>query len=286
MVSLRLVSDFIIANSCSVRCKWILIECYTYLMCASEIVDSNYYWYPVFNKILSTCHQQCSRNEYNTVVDTFEHLLRIMDEEGHIPEDYFDLCGIKIDKDIHSKDVVRAATTTQESYQRSKCLTHSRKVNMRLEHLQIIKTKEIEKEETANLEHMELVASNSKVVRILCNKLKQDNVIGVNQCGEEYVNLCMMKMFSELTNPQLELFILARDGDFTSKSQFPAKGKLKDSEDNTVRNCIRIAFDCRTKSNRIERTLPFDLSDISDNNNKGNNWSTSSHLQMRIQCCH
>jgi hypothetical protein len=119
---------------------------------------------------------------------------------------------------------------------------------------------------------MELVEANSKVVGVICNKLQQDNVIGVDECGKEYTNLCTMKMFSELTNPQLEAFILARDGDFTSKSQLPAKGKLKDAEVNTVRNCIRIAFDCNTKSNRIEGTIPFDLSNTSDDNNKGNNW--------------
>ncbi len=39
-----------------------------------------------------------------------------------------------------------------------------------------------------------------------------------------------------------------------------------------MRNCIRIAFDRRTKSNRIEGMLPFDLSNISDDNNEGNNW--------------
>jgi hypothetical protein len=205
----------------------------------------------MFNKILSTCRQQYSRNKYNTVVDTFEHFLRIMDKEGHIPEDHFDLCGIRMDKDIHGKEAVRAATISQESYQQSKYLTHSWQVNMRLEPLQIIKSKEIEKKEIANLKHMELVDSNSKVVRIICNKLQQGNVIGVDECGEEYVNLCTMTMFSELTNPQLEPFILARDGDFTSKSQLPAKGKLKDAEDNLVRNHIRIAFDCRTKFNRI-----------------------------------
>ncbi len=126
-------------------------------MCASGIVDSKYYWYPEFNKILSTCHQLYSRNEYKTVVDTFDHFLRIIDKEGHIAEDHFDLCEIRMDKDIHGKDVVRAATIMQESYQRSKCLTHDRQVNMRLEHLQIIKSKEIEKKETANLKHMELV---------------------------------------------------------------------------------------------------------------------------------
>ncbi len=41
-----------------------------------------------------------------------------------------------------------------------------------------------------------------------------------------------------------------------------------------MRNRIRIAFDCRTKSNRIEGMLPFDLSNISDNSNKGNNWGS------------
>jgi hypothetical protein len=205
-------------------------------------------------------------------VETFEHFLRIMDKEGHIPEEHFDFGGIRMDKDINGKDVVRAATITQESYQQSKCLTHFRQVDMRLECLQIIKSKEIEKKETANLKHMELVEANSKVVGVICIMLQQDNVIGLDECGKEYVNLCMMKMFSELTNPQLEAFILAHDIDCMSKSQLPAKGKLKDAEDNTVRNCIRIAFDCRTKSNRIEGTLPFDLSNISDNNNEGNNW--------------
>ncbi len=39
-----------------------------------------------------------------------------------------------------------------------------------------------------------------------------------------------------------------------------------------MRNGIRIAFDCRTKANRIEWTLRFDLSNISDDNNKGNVW--------------
>jgi hypothetical protein len=136
------------------------------------------------------------RDKYDTVVETFEHFLRMMNEEGHIPEEHFDLGGIGMDKDINSKDVVRAATIMQESYQRSKCLTHSRQVDMRLEHLQIIKSKEIEKKETANPKHMELVETNSKVVGVICNKLQQANVIGVDECDKEYMNLCTMKMFS------------------------------------------------------------------------------------------
>ncbi len=56
-------------------------------------------------------------DKYDTIVETFEHFLCIMDEEGHIPEEHFDLGGIRMDKDINGKDVVRAATITQESYQ-------------------------------------------------------------------------------------------------------------------------------------------------------------------------
>jgi hypothetical protein len=83
------------------------------------------------------------------------------------------------------------------------------------------------------------------------------------------MKLCSMKIFSELTNPQLEAFILARDTSVT-KSRLPAKGKLKDAEDDTVRNRIRLAFDCRTMQNQIEGTLPFDLSGEADKNEDEN----------------
>jgi hypothetical protein len=149
-----------------------------YLMCVSVIIDSKYHCYPVFNKILSACRQQYSRDEYDTVVETFEHFLRIMGEEGHIPEEHFDLGGIRMDKDINGKDVVRAATITQESYQRSKCLTHSRQVDTRLERQQIIKSKEIEKKETANLKHMELVEAIARLSGSFATSFSKTMLLG------------------------------------------------------------------------------------------------------------
>ena len=84
------------------------------------------------------------------------------------------------------------------------------------------------------------------------------------EVGKDHKKLCSMKILSELTNPQLEAFILARDTS-VMKSQLPAKEKLKDAEqDETVRNRIRLTFDCRTMPNKIEGTLPFDLSDQAD----------------------
>ncbi len=63
---------------------------------------------------------------------------------------------------------------------------------------------------------------------------------------------------------------MARDTSII-KSQLPAKGKLKDAEDDTMRNRIHLAFDCRTSMpNKIEGTLPFDLSDQVDANKTKN----------------
>jgi hypothetical protein len=136
---------------------------------------------------------------------------------------------------------------------------------MHLEQLQIIKSKVTEKKATANRKHDELIQANKKVIEVICSKLLRDGIIdeGAESC-EEHMKLCSMKILSELTNPQLEAFILARDTSVI-KSQLPTKGKLKDAEDNTVRNRICLAFNCRTMPNKIEGALPFDLSDSDDN---------------------
>jgi len=174
------------------------------------IVDKEFNRYPVFNKILATCHQQPTFEEYRTVVETFPDFLYIMNEKGHIEEEHFDVCGIRMDKDINGQDVFRTAGIAQESFQCSKCLTHFHRVNMRLERLHIIKTKETEKKATTNIKQDELVQANKKVVDVICSKLLRDGIInGGAEVGEDYMELCSMKIFSELTNPQLEVFILA-----------------------------------------------------------------------------
>jgi hypothetical protein len=140
---------------------------------------------------------------------------------------------------------------------------------MRLEHLQIIISKEIKKKETAIMKHAELVDANKNVVVLICKKLQQEGIIGENaDVGEQHMPLCTNKIFSELTNPQLEAFILAHDTNITSKSQLPAKGKLKDAKNDTLKNRIRLAFDCRMMPNKIEVMLPFDLSNEQPYDNK------------------
>jgi hypothetical protein len=64
-----------------------------------------------------------------------------MEEQGHNPEQYFDDCGVRMDKDVHGKVNVRSATISQESYQRSTCLSHKYQKNLRRKHLQSIQAK-------------------------------------------------------------------------------------------------------------------------------------------------
>jgi hypothetical protein len=132
---------------------------------------------------------------------------------------------------------------------------------MHLEHLQIIISKEIKKKETANMKHAKLVDANKNVVVLICKKLQQEGIIGENaDVGDQHMPLCTNKIFSKLTNPPLEAFILAHDTNITSKSQLPAKGKLKDVKNDTLKNRIRLAFDYRMMPNKIGAVLPFYLS--------------------------
>ncbi len=111
------------------------------------------------------------------------------------------------------------------------------------------------------MKHKELVTTNKLVVELIFKKLLRDGIIGQDAVvDKDHVKLCSMKIFSELTNPQLEAFILAHNVTITSKSQLPSKGSLKEAEDNMVRNQIRVAFDCRECPNKIKGVLPFDIS--------------------------
>ena len=133
------------------------------------------------------------------------------------------------------------------------------------------------------MNHKELVEANKKVVELICKKRLRDGIIGKDAgVGEDHMKLGFMKILSDLTNPQLESFILAHDATITTKSQLPSKGSLKDAEDNTVRNRIRVSFDCRESPNKIKGVLPFDVSTNLDNNKAENYWV---HHQFSATLC-
>jgi hypothetical protein len=67
------------------------------------IIDKEFNRYPVFNKILATCRQQPTLEEYCTVLESFKDFLEIMDKKGHIDEEQYNTHGIRMNKDINGK---------------------------------------------------------------------------------------------------------------------------------------------------------------------------------------
>ena len=68
------------------------------------IIDKELNRYPIFNKILATCHQQ---------VESFADFLNIVNEKGHIDEEQYDIRGIRMDKDINGQYVFRIVGIAQ-----------------------------------------------------------------------------------------------------------------------------------------------------------------------------
>ena len=83
----------------------------------SGLIDRTKSRYPVLLKILGTYRSTLPKEVYQSVIDNFTHLYRIMMEQGRIPEDVFDDLGFPHDKDVNGHEVLRAAGILQESYQ-------------------------------------------------------------------------------------------------------------------------------------------------------------------------
>ena len=96
----------------------------------SGLIDQTKSRYPVLLKVVGTCRSTLPKQLYQRVIDNFAHLYRIMMEQGSIPEDVFDDLGFPRDKVVNGNEVLRAAGISQESYQRSKCLTHEFRIDL------------------------------------------------------------------------------------------------------------------------------------------------------------
>ncbi len=69
---------------------------------------------------MRTCRKKVDREEYENIIVNSDHYLSIMEKQGHIPDQYFDDCGVGMDTDLHEKNVVRSAMIVQERYKRPK----------------------------------------------------------------------------------------------------------------------------------------------------------------------
>lgn len=75
---------------------------------AGGYIDKDALRYPVLNKLLATCRRNITKDEYDNVLDTFETFLSTFEEQGHIPEEMFDLYGFVndygVDGQIYRRD--------------------------------------------------------------------------------------------------------------------------------------------------------------------------------------
>jgi hypothetical protein len=139
--------------------------------CSPGILDPDVHQWQVCGNILATCREKIDRVEYENITINFYHYLSIMEEQGHIPDQYFDDYGVRMDMDIHGKVVVRSATIAQESYQGSTCLSQKYQKNLCCKHLQLIKAKATNKMMAENAKHQLRIDANRGVVALIFHKL-------------------------------------------------------------------------------------------------------------------
>ena len=148
-------------------------------------------------------------------------------------------------------EVMRDATITQESYQRTKCITHAHQIHLRQEMLLQNQQIESDRKELANRKHQEKITRDDVIVGCLCKKLELVGLLSDVEIGtvkEEYLVRCTLEMFASLKCNELDAFIMAQQDkekpEFTAKNKIPKKGTLSEAFVG-ARNKILIAFECR-----------------------------------------
>ncbi|KAL7552482.1 hypothetical protein ACHAWF_015738 [Thalassiosira exigua] len=223
------------------------------------MIDEDKKRYPVFNKILASCRQAITHDEYNNVLESFDDFLKVTDDVGRIPEEHFDLHAIRVDRDSKGNEVTRLAGISQEHLQRAKCLTHPFQVELRKERLKQIRWKERQKKEDANKVHQQKIDANKQVVDEICKRMQEEGIIGDSDFGEQFLTDCPIEIFDQLKPAwKLDSFILARSKDYKTKSSIPKRGKMEEAKRGEI-NKISIAYGCRELVNHIDGHLPFDL---------------------------
>ena len=136
------------------------------------MIDAENLRYPVFDKIIATCRWNPSVEEYKNIEINMTTILHESLEYGHISEEVYDCIGIARDRDSMGREVLHDATISQESYQRTKCLTHEHQIYLQKERLAQNQRIEIERKQLANQKHLDKISRDSEIVRRLCRDLE------------------------------------------------------------------------------------------------------------------
>jgi hypothetical protein len=134
------------------------------------MIDNKTYRFPVFNKILATCRRNIEQSEYDLIKNHFGAFFEAASRDGIVSERLYNQLNIRVDKDMNDNDVLRDCGISQESRQRSKCLTHHQQVELREDRLWKLMIEVNQSKITANHKHQQLIDKADEAERILLNK--------------------------------------------------------------------------------------------------------------------
>ena len=147
------------------------------------MIDINDLRYPVFDKIISTCRRNPSVEEYRNLESNMTTILHESLEYGQISEEVYDRIGITRDRDSTGREVLCDATISQESYQRTKCLTHKHQIYLRIQRLVQNQRIEIKRKQLANQKHLDKISCDGETVRWLCRDLEAYGLLSEEEYG-------------------------------------------------------------------------------------------------------
>ncbi len=91
--------------------------------------------------------------------------------------------GIVRDRDSMGCKVLRDATISQESYQRTKCLTHEHQINLWKERLALNQSIKRQRKELATQKHLDKITREDNNSRSLCEKLELGGLLTDDEVG-------------------------------------------------------------------------------------------------------
>ncbi len=154
-----------------------------FIVVGTGMIDGGNHRFPVYDKILATCRWNPSIAEYENIEKNMTIILHHSCEFGHISDEMYDQIEILQDRDKMGREVMQDAIISQESYQRTKCLTHEHQIHLRKKRLSQNQWIESERKEVANHKHQEKITQDGELVGHLCKQLKVGGLLSDAEIG-------------------------------------------------------------------------------------------------------
>ncbi len=136
------------------------------------MIDGDNLCFPVFGTIIATCRWNPSLEEYKNIENNINTIIHELCEFGDISKEVYDGLNIVKDRNSLGCEVMWDSSIKQESYQRTKCLTHKNQIYLRKERLSQKQWIKNERKEMANRKQYKKITRNNAIVGCVCKKLE------------------------------------------------------------------------------------------------------------------